>query len=100
MIAAKALAALGREPVLHDGREIAVRASAGAIAWPAWPGQDWMDAVNVADLALYLSKSGGRNRATCFMGMREGADLSRIHGDLAGAAAAGEVELQVVPGPP
>ena len=100
VIAAKALAALGREPVLHDGREIAVRASAGAIAWPAWPGQDWMDAVNVADLALYLSKSGGRNRATCFMGMREGADLSRIHGDLAGAAAAGEVELQVVPGPP
>jgi diguanylate cyclase (GGDEF)-like protein len=100
VIAAKALEALGRAPVIHDGREIPVRASAGAIAWPAWPGQDWMDAVQVADLALYLSKSGGRNRATCFMGVRAGADLSRVHGDLAGAAADGEVELQVVPGPP
>ncbi|MBQ5941829.1 diguanylate cyclase [Massilia sp. AB1] len=98
VIAAKALSALGREPVIHEGREIPVRASAGAIAWPAWPGQDWMDAVHVADLALYLSKSGGRNRATCFMGVREGMDPGRVHGDLAGAAAAGEVDLQVVPG--
>lgn len=99
VLAGKALAALGSEPVRYDGREIPVRASAGAIAWPSWPGQDWMDAVNVADLALYLSKSGGRNRATCFMHLREGADPGRLHGDLAGAAAEGEVELKVVEGP-
>ncbi|MEH6435204.1 GGDEF domain-containing protein [Massilia sp. DD77] len=99
IIAAKALSALAREPVKHEGREITVRASAGAIAWPAWPDQKWMDAVHMADLALYLSKTGGRNRATCFLRLREGADLSRVHGDLGAAAEAGEVELQMVPGP-
>lgn len=99
VVAAKALAALGRAPVTHEGVDIPVRASAGAIAWPAWPTQNWMDALHVADVALYLSKTGGRNRATCFIGLREGADLGRVHADLAGAAAAGDVVLQVVPGP-
>ena len=99
VLAAKALEALGREPVVHHGVEIPVRASAGAIAWPAWPGQTWVDALHVADVALYLSKSGGRNRATCFMGVRDDADFARVHGDLAAAAAAGDVGLQVVQGP-
>lgn len=99
VVAAKALNALGREPVMHDGRDIPVRASAGAIAWPAWPGQEWADALHIADLALYLSKTGGRNRASCFKSMREDADVSRIHADLGAAVAAGDVELQVVAGP-
>ena len=98
-VAAKALDAIGREPVMHDGVAIAVQASAGTIAWPAWPGQDWADALRMADLALYLSKTNGRNRATCFMGARTGFDPGRVYGDLAAAAAAGEVDLQVVPGP-
>jgi diguanylate cyclase (GGDEF)-like protein len=99
VIAAKALAALGREPVLHEGREIALRASAGAIAWPAWPAQKWTEALHLADLALYMSKTGGRNRATCFLGLREGGDRGKVLADLAGAAMAGDAELQVVPGP-
>lgn len=99
VVAAKALLALGREPVMHEGVEIAVRASAGAIAWPAWPNHNWSDALHVADLALYQSKTNGRNRATCIMSVREGADLGRVHTDLAGAADAGDVILQVVSGP-
>lgn len=99
VIVSKALAALGSEPVLHDGRAIPVRVSAGAIAWPAWPGQKWPDALQLADLALYMSKTGGRNRATCFMRLREGADPGTLHDGLAAAAEAGEAELQVVPGP-
>lgn len=99
VIVAKALEALGNEKVVHDGREISMRASSGAIAWPAWPAQKWTDALHVADLALYMSKAGGRNRATCFMGLREGADPAVAQGNLAGAAAAGDVVLQVVPGP-
>lgn len=99
VVAAKALLALGREPVIHEGVEIAVRASAGAIAWPAWPNHNWSDALHVADLALYQSKTNGRNRATCIMSVREGADLGRVHTDLAGAADAGDVILQVVSGP-
>lgn len=99
IVAAKALQALARTPVLHDGVEISVRASAGAIAWPAWPDQNWADALHMADLSLYMSKTGGRNRATCFMGMRDGADLVRLHADLAGAAADGDVDLQVAHGP-
>jgi diguanylate cyclase (GGDEF)-like protein len=99
VIVTKALEALGKEKVVHEGREISMRASAGAIAWPAWPAQKWTDALHVADLALYMSKTGGRNRATCFMGLREGADPAVAQGNLAGAAAAGDVVLQVVPGP-
>lgn len=99
VIVTKALEALGNEKVVHEGREISMRASAGAIAWPAWPAQKWTDALHVADLALYMSKTGGRNRATCFMGLREGADPAVAQGNLAGAAAAGDVVLQVVPGP-
>lgn len=98
-VAAKALQALARSPVLHEGAAISVRACAGAITWPAWPGQNWADALHMADLALYMSKTGGRNRATCCMGVRDGADLERLHADLAGAAADGDVELQVVHGP-
>ena len=99
VVAAKALSALGRSPVLHDGVEIAVRASAGAIAWPAWPNQSWADALHVADLALYLAKTNGRKRAYCFMDTKAGADLARIHSDLGAADAAGDVNLLVVQGP-
>lgn len=99
VIAAKALEALGREPVLHEGHAIPVRASAGAIAWPAWPAQKWTDALHVADLALYMSKTGGRNRATCFMGLQEDSDPAAVLADLASAAAAGNAALQVVVGP-
>ncbi len=99
VVAAKALLALGREPVMHEGVEIPVRASAGAIAWPAWPNHNWSDALHLADLALYQSKTNGRNRATCIMSVREGADLGRVHTDLAGAGEAGDVVLQVISGP-
>ncbi len=100
VVAAKALNALGRSPIMYDGLEIPVRASAGAIAWPAWPGHNWNDALHVADIALYLSKTTGRNRATCLMAVREGADMQRLHTDLAAAAEAGDVDLEVVSGPP
>ena len=53
----------------------------------------------MADLALYMSKTAGRNRATCFMRLPEESDPARVLGDLAGAAAAGNAELHVVPGP-
>lgn len=99
VVAAKVLDIIGREPVKHDDLVIPVRVSAGAIAWPAWPSQNWTDALHVADLALYLSKTGGRNRATCLMGLRDGADLARVHADLGAAAASGDVVLQVVSGP-
>lgn len=99
VVVAKALSELGREPVVYDGAAIQVRASAGAIAWPAWPAQDALGALRVADALLYMSKTGGRNRGTCLVNLREGADLGRVQSDLAAAAVAGEVDLRVVPGP-
>ncbi|KQQ88568.1 diguanylate cyclase [Massilia sp. Leaf139] len=99
VVAAKALSELGHAPVVCNGVAIPVRASAGAIAWPAWPAQDWAEALRVADALLYMSKTGGRNRATCCMGVRPGADVGRVNGDPASAAAAGDIELRVVSGP-
>lgn len=76
-----------------------MRASAGCVAWPAFAEQSWENALHIADLALYLSKTGGRNRATCLMRVAEEAVLERVQTDLAAAAAAGDVVLQTVPGP-
>lgn len=99
VVADRVLGAIGNEPVEVDGAAIPVTVSAGAISWPAFPGQEWEDALHVAGLALHLSKSRGRNRATCFMDIDEHASIERVHFDLAHAEELGEVRLETVLGP-
>lgn len=97
--AARVLSAIANEPVETDGVRIPITVSAGCIAWPMIGGQHWEDALHIADLALYLSKSTGRNRATCLMAVAEGANVDLIRRDLSAAQAAGDVVLHTVPGP-
>ena len=98
-VAARALAVIGEEPVDIGSARVSVTVSAGAVCWPAFAGQHWMEAIDMADHALYLAKSAGRNRATCVVALSPDADLDRARRDLAEASQAGDVELVTVDGP-
>lgn len=105
IVAQRILAALGGTPIeVAAGVALTVTASAGAVAWPAFEQQSWEDAVHMSDLALYMSKRSGRNRATCLQSIADDAmDDSergnRLRSDLAAARDAGDVSLQTVDGP-
>jgi diguanylate cyclase (GGDEF)-like protein len=97
-VAERVLAAISGEPVLAGGQRLAIQVSGGAISWPARPGQRWEDALHVADLALYLSKSGGRHRVTCVASVDADAPADVLHHDLAAARDAGHATLRTVAG--
>lgn len=66
-VVARVLNTLGATPVQFEGRNIPVTASAGFVPLPfsGLPESEfgWERAVQLADLALYLGKGRGRNRA-------------------------------------
>ncbi|HEX5570213.1 MAG TPA: GGDEF domain-containing protein, partial [Ktedonobacterales bacterium] len=95
-LARHVLHVIGDAPVLVGGQPVAVSVSLGAVSFPAMPGQDWEDALGLADLALYQAKAGGRNRAVCLTRVAAQTDIARLNQDLAQAQAAGDVELTVV----
>lgn len=99
VLAERVLQVMGGEPFELGGQLVQVTASLGAIAHPFAPGQGWDDALQVADLALYLSKSGGRNRATCLLSVSPEASMDRLRSDLAAAQSAGDVNLRQIIGP-
>ncbi|TZF87470.1 GGDEF domain-containing protein, partial [Cognatilysobacter lacus] len=85
--AVRALAAIAAIPIDIAGNRVDVTVSIGAAPCPLQPGVDWQHAMHVADLALYLSKSSGRNRATCITRVAPRADISLLGRDLAAAQA-------------
>ncbi|GAB1596268.1 GGDEF domain-containing protein [Lysobacter claricitrinus] len=87
------------EPIDIGGQAVTVTVSVGAVMSPLREGVDWQHAMHVADLALYMSKAGGRNCATCVAGIDASADVAAIANDLAAAAARGDLALQMVEGP-
>ncbi|WP_162823698.1 GGDEF domain-containing protein [Lysobacter sp. TY2-98] len=98
-LASRVLQAIGTAPVDLGGHLVDITVSVGAVVHPMHPGGEWQQAMHVADLALYLSKSAGRNRATLVMDVAVDADMAELGRDLAGAQARGEVQLQSVVGP-
>jgi diguanylate cyclase (GGDEF)-like protein len=97
--ATRALTAIGAVPVDIDGSRIDVTVSIGAAPFPLQPGVDWQHAMHIADLALYMSKSSGRNRATCVNAVAPDADIASLGRDLAAGAARGEVVIACAEGP-
>lgn len=95
----RVLRAIGAAPVMVGDVRVPITASAGCVVYPFSPNQHWEDALHVADLALYQSKASGRNRATCLVRVDPDAHLDRGRGDLAGAVACGDIELETVLGP-
>lgn len=99
VLAHRVLEAIGAEPVDVGGDRIPVTVSVGCAVFPLVMALGWEDSLHVADLALYLSKSGGRNLATCVTAVAADADVDLLLRDLGAARAAGHVELQVTRGP-
>lgn len=99
VLVSRVLHTIAEKPVVAGNAVIPITVSAGCVSWPGFPGQHWEDALHMADMALYQSKSGGRNRATCLLSVDPAADLDRVRRDLAAAAVAGDVVVHTVTGP-
>lgn len=99
VLAERVLNIIGSEPVMVDGKPVAVTVSLGCAAFPLFPGQSWEDGLQVADFAMYLAKDRGRNRAVCVMEVDQGAQADVTRGDFAAAEASGQVALEIVEGP-
>ncbi|AXK71602.1 GGDEF domain-containing protein [Lysobacter sp. TY2-98] len=98
-LAERVMQHIAGEPIDIGGQAIVVSVSIGAVMSPLREGVDWQHAMHVADLALYMSKGGGRNCATCVVDVVPTADVAAIANDLAAASARGDVTLQMVEGP-
>ncbi|MBC3870010.1 tetratricopeptide repeat-containing diguanylate cyclase [Undibacterium oligocarboniphilum] len=97
---------VGGEPILAGEKEIQVTMTAGFISLPFSDVPEsvfgWEKVLQIADMALYLGKANGRNRAYGVSHLRVSADLALpvLEADLAAAIANGMVELIEVSGPP
>jgi diguanylate cyclase (GGDEF)-like protein len=98
VLAERMLHTIGGTPVMVAGAPVTVTVSAGCVAYPLVPGQHWEDALQIADLAMYLAKQRGRNRAICLLRLADGVHPDQIRGDLGAAEAAGQVELISIDG--
>ena len=90
--------------MLYQGQAIHVHVSIGFAPYPLAPlGQplSWERSVNLVDMALYLAKAHGRNRAYGVRGFQqmEGTTLEVVEQDLERAWRNGVVDLNVVLGP-
>jgi diguanylate cyclase (GGDEF)-like protein len=103
-ISGRLLDAVGSTRFVVDGQAIQLTTSIGYLAQPLPPDGlelSWREAFDLADMALYLAKSRGRNRGCGIAAVRRAAHGSApdIGHDLAAAAQAGKVELHFLSGP-
>lgn len=102
-VAARILAGVATTRVEHGCLSLGVQVSIGFSPFPLALGRQvlaWERAVNLVDMALYLAKSHGRNRAYGVRGFADPgrASIDAIEQDLERAWRDGQVELSVVLG--
>ncbi len=102
-IARRLLAGISAHTIDYQGSTISVNVSIGFAPFPLSPGEHplpWERAVNLVDMALYMAKGHGRNRAYGVRGFANFGDTSMEHieQDLESAWRAGFVDLTVVLG--
>jgi diguanylate cyclase (GGDEF)-like protein len=103
-LATRILHTLSAEPITLEGKIIRTTASIGYVPVPLPPGDvavPWDKAIGLVDMALYMAKVNGRNRA---YGIRrlirtDAESLAAMDRDLEHASKAGLVEMIVVYGP-
>jgi diguanylate cyclase (GGDEF)-like protein len=102
-VAERILAGIGATVVDHAGTALSVNVSIGYAPFPLAVGKQelaWERVVNLVDMALYLAKSHGRNRAYGVRGFADDrlASIDAIEQNLEHAWRAGQVDLSVVMG--
>ena len=96
---------IGEQPVTFDNQQIAVTVSGGFIHLPfagiSEAELDWEKVLQIADMALYLSKTNGRNQVCMLEGLNARfSDVeSQLYSDLAGAIRTGQVQVATINGP-
>ncbi|MDP2371152.1 diguanylate cyclase [Rhodoferax sp.] len=104
-LAERLLEAIGSKPIVVGGQSIPVTVTAGFIALP-YSGIsealcNWEKALQIADMALYMGKVNGRNRAYGVGPLRVAPEIALpiLDHDLSAALKAGMIELTEVMGP-
>jgi diguanylate cyclase (GGDEF)-like protein len=102
-IARRILLGISSQSLKYQEHEISVNVSVGFSPFPLVPGNEplaWERAVNLVDMALYLAKAHGRNRAYGVRGFENFhlTSMEAIEQDLERAWRAGFVDLSVVLG--
>lgn len=98
-VADRVIKKIGRETFNFEGQQLRITISAGCVTWPAFEEQSWEDALHLADMAAYLSKSSGRNRVTCITKINKDADKKELAKDLLEAERKAWIELTRIEGP-
>ena len=102
-IARRILVGISSQVIRYQEHEISVNVSVGFSPFPLAPAEvplPWERAVNLVDMALYLAKAHGRNRAYGVRGFENfhQTSMEAIEQDLESAWRAGFVDLSVVLG--
>ncbi len=102
-VAARLLAGISARPLLHQGAVIPVTVSIGYACFPlpgAGSALGWERLLHLVDMALYMAKSHGRNRAygLAELGSADSATLDALDAGLEQAWRAGTVDMAVVVG--
>ena len=102
-VARRLLTGIAAHAVEYQGHRLSVKVSIGFAPFPLAEGLDaisWERAVSIVDLALYLAKGNGRNRAygIARLARLDSGSLAEIEQDLEQAWRQGQVELSIVVG--
>jgi len=102
-VAARILSGINATVIDHGGEPIAVNVSIGFAPFPLAVGKQlmaWERVVNLVDMALYMAKSHGRNRAYGVRGFADGerVNLDVIEQNLEHAWRSGQVDMTIVHG--
>jgi diguanylate cyclase (GGDEF)-like protein len=102
-IARRLLTGISANRIEYQGQSLSANVSIGFAPFPLAPGGEplpWERAVNLVDMALYLAKAHGRNRAYGVRGFEhfEQTSMAEIEQDLERAWRAGFVDLSIVLG--
>ncbi len=102
-IARRLLTGISAQSIAYQDTKISVNVSIGFAPFPLVPGDHalpWERAVNLVDMALYLAKAHGRNRAYGVRGFAnfDKTSMEAIEQDLERAWRAGFVDLSIVLG--
>jgi diguanylate cyclase (GGDEF)-like protein len=100
-VARRLLTGIPARTIDYQGTTLSVQVSIGFAPFPLAPGAgmvSWERAVNIVDMALYLAKGHGRNRAYGVHSVSAGASLDQIEQDIEQAWRDGKVDLTIVMG--